>query len=93
MRSHSLKTPAKYLLPFLAAALFVIQLGLVLDDLPSIKLMQDIVCKYNYNVEASGMLSEENCHAGPVQQELNVIYLGILVSITVSSKSPYPPGL
>ncbi|KAF5978177.1 hypothetical protein FBULB1_6227 [Fusarium bulbicola] len=32
-----------YLLPFLSACLFVIQLGLSISDLPSIKLMQDVV--------------------------------------------------
>lgn len=88
MRPHSFKIPAKHLLPFLAATLFVIQLGLVLGDLPSIRLMQDIICKHHYNVDSAEMLPEEDCRIEPVQQELNIICMGILVSVTVASTYP-----
>ncbi|KAI7760230.1 hypothetical protein LZL87_007523 [Fusarium oxysporum] len=43
MWSRPYTMPRDYLLPFLSVCLFVIQLGLSVSDLPSIKLMQDIV--------------------------------------------------
>ncbi|CAM1500645.1 Fc.00g098070.m01.CDS01 [Cosmosporella sp. VM-42] len=85
MRSRSFTIPALFLLPFLAVTLFVIQLGLVLSDLPSAKLMQDIICKHYYNVTLDDLLPEEDCRIEPVQQELNTISMGILISVTVAS--------
>ncbi|KAF7563060.1 hypothetical protein G7046_g1071 [Stylonectria norvegica] len=80
-----LTVPARYLLPFLSVTLFVIQLGLSLGDLPSIKLMQDIICKLHYNVTSDPFLPEEECRIDPVQRELNLVTIGILVSVTISS--------
>ncbi|KAF4998479.1 hypothetical protein FDECE_11775 [Fusarium decemcellulare] len=84
MWSHRFTVPRSYLLPFLAASLFVIQLGLSLGDLPSIKLMQDIVCKHHYEISSDELLPEEKCRGEAVQQKLNTIAMGILVSLTIS---------
>jgi hypothetical protein len=75
------------LLPFLGVFLFTVQLGLSLGDLPSIRLMQDIVCKRHYEITNDELLPEEECRGEEVQQELNTIVMGILISVTVSSKS------
>ncbi|KAK7419914.1 hypothetical protein QQX98_003102 [Neonectria punicea] len=85
MGLRSVTVPRGYLLPFLAAALFVIQLGLSLSDLPSVMLMQDIVCKQHFNVTIDELLPEEKCRIEPVQQELNIVSMGILVSATIGS--------
>ncbi|KAK7423618.1 hypothetical protein QQZ08_008972 [Neonectria magnoliae] len=79
MGLRSVTVPREYLLPFLAAALFVIQLGLSLSELPSVRLMQDIVCKHHFNVTTDELLPEEKCRIEPVQQELNIVSMGILV--------------
>ncbi|KPM42043.1 hypothetical protein AK830_g4524 [Neonectria ditissima] len=86
MMFRSVTVPRGYLLQFLAAALFVIQLGLSMSDLPSVRLMQDIVCKHHFNVTTGELLSEEQCRIEPVQQELNLISMGILVSATIGGK-------
>ncbi|KAF4967146.1 hypothetical protein FSARC_5266 [Fusarium sarcochroum] len=78
-----------YLLPFLATCLFVIQLGLSLSDLPSIKLMQNIVCKHVHKIHGTAMLPEEDCRDGPVQHKLNIIVMGIQVSATISGTMPF----
>ncbi|RSM02704.1 hypothetical protein CEP52_007827 [Fusarium oligoseptatum] len=80
------KVPRSCLLPFLGVFLFIIQFGLSLGDLPSIRLMQDIVCKRHYEITSHGLLPEEECRGEEVQQELNTIVMGILISVTVSGK-------
>ncbi|WAO89460.1 Hypothetical protein NCS54_00685300 [Fusarium falciforme] len=85
MWSRSCKVSRSCLLPFLGVFLFIIQLGLSLGDLPSIRLMQDIVCKRHYEITKDELLSEEECRGEDVQQELNTIVMGILISLTVSS--------
>ncbi|KAM5352260.1 hypothetical protein ACJ41O_004983 [Fusarium nematophilum] len=85
MWSRRFTVPQSYLLPFLAACLLVIQLGLSLSDLPSIRLMQDIVCKNFHGVTSDDPLPEEECRSKPVQQRFNTIAIGILVSVTISN--------
>ncbi|KAJ4212232.1 hypothetical protein NW759_011921 [Fusarium solani] len=85
MWSRSCKVPRSCLLPFLGVFLFTIQLGLSLGDLPSIRLMQYIVCKRHYGITNDELLPEEECRGEEVQQELNTIVMGILISVTVSS--------
>lgn len=87
MWSRSCKVPRSCLLPFLGVFLFIIQLGLSLGDLPSIRLMQDIVCKRHYGITNDELLLEEECRGEEVQQELNTIVMGILISVIVSSES------
>lgn len=77
---------SKCQLVVLCLALFIIQLGLSLSDLPSLKLMQDIICKRHFHVTADELLLEERCRSEPVQEELNVIQMGISISSTAGSK-------
>ncbi|KAL2687417.1 hypothetical protein Neosp_004978 [[Neocosmospora] mangrovei] len=81
----SCKIPRSCLLPFLGVFLFIIQFALSMGDLPSIRLMQDIVCKRHYGITNHELLPEEECRGEEVQQELNTIMMGILISVTVSS--------
>ncbi|KAK7589258.1 hypothetical protein V3481_008247 [Fusarium oxysporum f. sp. vasinfectum] len=77
--------PRDYLLPFLSVCLFVIQLGLSVSDLPSIKLMQDIVCKHVHRIDSPELLPEEKCRDEPVQQRLNFSMMGMQISATISA--------
>jgi hypothetical protein len=73
-----------YLLPFLSLCLFIIQLGLSISDLPSIKLMQDIICKDVHRVDNPAPLPEEDCRDEAVQHRLNFIIMGMQISATIS---------
>lgn len=84
MRSHRYAVPPRLLLPFLCFSIFVIQLGLSLSALSSMKLMQDIICKYQRNLPyTNALLPEEDCQGEGVQRELNLVNTGLLVSATI----------
>ncbi|KAH7149603.1 putative MFS transporter [Dactylonectria estremocensis] len=83
MKFSCVTVPRGYLLPFLAITLFIVQLGLCLGDLPSLKLMQQIVYKSHYGATTDEPLPEEDCLVDAVQQELNCIIMGTLISVTV----------
>lgn len=57
-----------------------------MSDLPSIRLMQDIICKKYYNVSSDELLPEEECRGKPVQRELNIIDVGMSISTTIGGK-------
>lgn len=81
--------PRMYLLPFLLITLFTTQLGLSLADLPSIKLMQDIICKTQLDLRTEDLLPEVDCRNEAVQRELNIINMGVLISSTIGGTYPY----
>ncbi|RGP79133.1 major facilitator superfamily general substrate [Fusarium longipes] len=85
MSSHQFTIPLSYLLPFLSICLFTIQLGLVISDLPSIKLMQNIVCKHVHQIDSPTLLPEESCRDEPVQFRLNFIITGMQIAGTVAA--------
>ncbi|KAI6752629.1 hypothetical protein HG530_013381 [Fusarium avenaceum] len=74
-----------YLLPFLSLCLLIIQLGLSISDLPSIKLIQDIICKDVHRVNNPALFPEEDCRDEAVQHRLNYIIMGIQISATISA--------
>ncbi|KAG5656289.1 hypothetical protein KAF25_004565 [Fusarium avenaceum] len=74
-----------YLLPFLSLCLLIIQLGLSISDLPSIRLIQDIICKDVHRVDNSAPLPEEDCRDEAVQHRLNYIIMGMQISATISA--------
>lgn len=75
-----------YMLPFLSLCLLIIQLGLSISDLPSIKLIQDIICKDGHRVDNPALLPEEDCRDEAVQHRLNYIIMGMQISATISGK-------
>ncbi|KAI1056695.1 hypothetical protein LB507_002650 [Fusarium sp. FIESC RH6] len=94
MWSRPFTIPRGYLLPFLSLCLFVIQLGLSISDFPSIKLMQDIVCKQVHRIENPALLPEESCRDEKVQARLNFIIIWMQVAGTASATLvAFPWGL
>ncbi|CZS78659.1 unnamed protein product [Fusarium graminearum] len=94
MRSRPFTVPRAVLLPFLSICLFTIQLGLSISDLPSIKLMQDIVCRQVHQVDTPELLHEESCRDEPVQYRLNFITTGMQIAVTISAALvAFPLGL
>ncbi|KAM0557194.1 hypothetical protein ACHAPJ_005457 [Fusarium lateritium] len=47
--------------------------------------MQNIVCKHVHEIDGSVLLPEEDCRDEPVQRKLNIIMMGIQLSVTVSA--------
>ncbi|PNY28255.1 Uncharacterized protein TCAP_01841 [Tolypocladium capitatum] len=81
--------PHNLLQPFLCTALFTVQLGLSLSDLPSARLMQDIACKRFYGIDRDGLLPEEQCRGEGVQRALNSLSMGISIAMTVGEATAY----
>lgn len=76
----------RFLLPFLCLVLFVTQLGLSLSNLPSLRLMQDVICKKKLGIASYSLLPESDCHADAIQQQLNLVTTGSLISTTVGGE-------
>jgi len=66
---------------FLAAIVFVVQLGNSLSDVPSTRLLEDIICRDFYGDYArSGLIDEAKCQMQEVQGELNIVSTGLNIS-------------
>lgn len=84
MLTHRYTLPTRHLLPFLSLTIFLVQIGLSLSALPSMKLMQDAICKTHLGLPITdALLPEKECHGEDVQRELNLVDTGILVSATI----------
>lgn len=73
-----MKSPL-YIVAWLAVIVFLVQLGASLSDVPSTRLLEDIIChKYHHNT-SSALMSETQCAMDAVQGELNVVLTGALI--------------
>ena len=87
------RTPAhrlsrQFILPVLLLAIFCIQYGLSLSDLPTTKILQDIICLGSGAVTDTlkpGFVPESLCHDELVQTRLSLVSIGLAVSQTVGS--------
>lgn len=78
MSPTQFKSPL-YIATCLASLIFVAQLGASLTDVPSIQLLEDIICRQVYPVSSATMLSDIQCRGANVQAELNIIAMGSLI--------------
>lgn len=69
--------PPFYIVAWLAVVVFLVQLGASLSDVPSIRLLEDILCQKYHTMEA-------------VQGELNVISMGSLIMGYLPGKFCFP---
>lgn len=83
--------PVPWLIPLLVVCLFIINLGLSISDYPSMKLWQDIICKHHLGLTSDELLPEGECHDRAVQRELNIVDIGLSVSLTLASMYCYIP--
>lgn len=74
----------KHILPLLCACLFLVQLGLSLSDVPSTMVMQDIICREYLGVASNVRMPQAQCLTAPIQQELNIVNVGSLISVTIA---------
>lgn len=78
----------KHLLPLLCTGLFLVQFAYTLSDVPSIKPLQDIICKNQYNfVQSDVLMPESACSGEAVQRRLTIISVGMAVAATTAGMS------
>lgn len=63
----------------LGILVFITQFGASLSDVPSVRLLQEIICRRNLGLAHDSPVEEEKCRTDRVQGELNVISTGALV--------------
>lgn len=63
----------------LAVLVFVTQFGASLSDVPSVRLLQEVVCRKHYGLAPDESVEEDKCRTDWVQGELNVISTGALI--------------
>lgn len=68
-----------YIVAWLAVIVFLIQLGASLSDVPSTRLLEDIVCHKYYHNNSNTLIPENQCTLDTVQGELNVVLTGALI--------------
>ncbi|KUI61057.1 hypothetical protein VP1G_08216 [Cytospora mali] len=68
-----------YIVICLAILVFIVQLGASLSDVPSVQILEDIICYKFYEGIPTAKYIKENCLVGPVQSELNIISMGSLL--------------
>lgn len=76
-----------YIVVLLALAVFIIQLGASLSDVPSTRLLEGLICNKYYGRSDGGILPEDQCTVSSVQAELNVITMGALIVGYLPGKS------
>lgn len=64
----------------LAAIVFVIQFGNSLGDVPSLRLLEDIICRDSYAKYSRGLMDETLCQTAAVQWELNTVATGLTIA-------------
>lgn len=74
------KKSTLYIAAWLAVILFLIQLGGSLTDVPSTRLLEDLLCHEYYHDTTRGLLHEDKCLIDAVQSELNILATGVLLT-------------
>lgn len=77
-RRSKLQSPL-YIVVMLALAVFFIQLGASLSDVPSTRLLEGLICNKYYHRSSGSLLPEDECSVGAVQSELNIVLMGALI--------------
>lgn len=62
-----------YITVFLAIVVFLVQLGSSIADVPSTRLLEEIICQLFYGDRNDDMIAEGKCAINAVQGELNII--------------------
>lgn len=63
----------------LALLVFITQFGASLSDVPSVRLLQEIICRKSYGLAPDSLVAEEKCRVDSVQSQLNVLSTGGLI--------------
>lgn len=63
----------------LALVAFLVQLGVSISDVPSIRLLEGLICNEYYGDSSGRLMPETHCNGDAVQAKLNVITMGALI--------------
>ncbi|KAG6358864.1 hypothetical protein INS49_012383 [Diaporthe citri] len=69
----------RFIVAALAVLVFITQFGASLSDVPSVRLLQEIICRRHYGLAPDSSVEEGNCRTDGIQSQLNVITTGALV--------------
>ncbi|KAI3395476.1 hypothetical protein diail_1262 [Diaporthe ilicicola] len=73
------KRSPRFVVAVLAILVFITQLGASLSDVPSVRLLQEVLCRKHYGLSPDALVVEEKCRLASVQGRLNVISTGGLI--------------
>lgn len=73
------RRPPLYTVVLLALIVFLVHIGASLPDVPSTRLLEDILCHKYHHDTSSALVPEDQCTMDAVQGELNVISTGSLI--------------
>lgn len=73
------KRSPQLIVAVLGLLVFITQFGASLSDIPSVRLLQEIICRRDLGLAHESPVEEEKCHTDRVQGQLNVISTGALV--------------
>ncbi|CAN8106000.1 unnamed protein product [Discula destructiva] len=68
-----------YVVVLLALVVFLVQLGTSLTDVPSIRLLEGLICNKYHGISRGKLLPEAQCKVDAVQGELTIITTGALI--------------
>lgn len=69
----------RFVVAVLAVLVFIVQFGASLSDVPSVRLLQEIICRNYYGLAPDSPVEEGKCRTDGIQGQLNVIYTGALI--------------
>lgn len=73
------KQSPQFVVVVLAILVFITQFGASLSDVPSVRLLQEVLCRRHYGLSPDSTVVEGKCRIDSVQGELNVISTGALI--------------
>lgn len=78
-QTASKRRSPQFIVAALAVLVFITQFGASLSDVPSVRLLQEIICRRHYGLASDSSVEEEKCRTDGIQGQLNVISIGALV--------------
>lgn len=81
----------RFIVAALAVIVFITQFGASLSDVPSVRLLQEIICRRHYGLAPDSSVEEEKCRTDWIQGQLNVLSTGALAFGYLPGKSHFCP--
>ncbi|KAG8168610.1 hypothetical protein KVR01_001359 [Diaporthe batatas] len=69
----------RFIVAVLGLLVFIAEFGASLSDVPSVRLLQEIICRRELGLAPDSPVEEGKCHTDAVQGQLNVVSMGGLV--------------
>lgn len=76
--ARKMRSP-RFVVAVLAVLVFITQFGASLSDVPSVRLLQEIICRKEHGLAPDSSVEENQCRTNEIQGQLNVITTGALI--------------